>query len=66
MEFGDGIPPEGVVVVDVGRAEGEGSAGAGVIVKGLIGGLNDDTERRRATAPKSPEEVGVGLGVGSS
>lgn len=66
VELGDGIPPEGLVVVDIGRTEGEGGAGAGVIVKGLVGGLDDDTESRRAATPESPEEVGVGRGVGSS
>ena len=66
MELGDGVPPEGLVVVDIASTEGEGGAGARVIGKGLVSGLDDDTESSRAATFESPEEVGVGLGVGSS
>lgn len=66
MELGNGVPPEGLVAVDVGGAEGEGGAGAGVIVKGLIGGLDDNAESSRTATTESPEQVRVGLGVGGS
>ena len=63
VEGGDGLPEEGCVG-GVRRVDVEGEPGARVVLEGLVGRFDNDGERGRAAAAESPEEVGVGFGVG--
>lgn len=63
VKGGDGLPEEGCVG-SVRRVDVEREPGARVVLEGLVGRFDNDGERGRAAAAESPEEVGVGLGVG--